>query len=279
MSESPKILVVEDEAYVQGMLEDFLRRQDYEVRVVATAEEAFSALKTEEIQLVLLDKNLPDMSGVEVLSQIRFEDPNLPVIFMTGYPSERSKLLVHHLGISAYFEKPVDLKALADAIRRALEGEEAVWRAEVPPLELVASTQAEDLPELLDLVLVTRNEAMVDRFRQAPLGLETGVLCSDVDELYDLLQARSAHVLAVDLDLLGSKSLAAIRWATERHPTLSVLAFSVGSEPTGQTTDLLQSLNVRYVLDGASTTADQLAAKLDILVRRSRTLRAIQQSV
>ena len=83
----------------------------------------------------------------------------------------------------------------------------------------------------------------------------------------------------VDLDLLGSKSLAAIRWATERHPTLSVLAFSAGAKPTGQTADLLQSLNVRYVLDGASTSAEQLAAKLDILVRRSRTLRAIQQSV
>ena len=271
------ILVVEDEAYVQGMLEDFLTRAGYRVVVVPTAEEASSELKKGGIDLVLLDKNLPDMSGVELLSQLRFEDPKLPVIFMTGYPSERSKLLVHHLGISAYFEKPVNLKLLSEAIREALRASETGQQGPDQQLRLVPAVAASEMERPIDLVVVSASDGLKGLLEQMQVqNMKLCVLCATVDEVYDVLLHHEAHVLALDLSLVGAGSLAIVRWATERHPAISVVALATGPTPDPRVRDLLADLNVRYVLDPSDLDPGSLAMRLEILLRRSKTLHALR---
>ncbi len=274
------ILVVEDELYVQGMLEDFLHRQEYGVVVVPTAEEAFAAMEREQVDLVLLDKNLPDMSGVEVLSEIRFKNPDLPVIFMTGYPSERSRLLVEHLGICAYFEKPVNLKELGSAISEALDSglskQAAPKQAPGLSITMFSDVEAEHLPENVDVLLATNNETILSLLAEATPQIDGVVLCASEDEVFDYLQSRQANVLALDLGLLGSAALSIARWATSRDPALSILA--IDREGTKSDVDqFLAGLNVRYVLGPDDMTPESCCPKLEILVRRAKMLRAMQR--
>ena len=283
MSDQPKtILVVEDEFYVQGMLEDFLRRQGHNVIVVPTAEGAFSTMKDKSVDLVLLDKNLPDMSGVEVLSEIRFTDPDLPVIFMTGYPSERSRLLVEHLGILAYFEKPVNLKELGSAIEEALFGPVRQDTAGPPAAQEAvhivrfSGQDAAELPTFTDVVLCSTDERLLDLLAEAGAHIQSVVQCTSADEAFDYLQSHQTNVLALDLGLLGTNTLSVARWATTRDPALSILAIdSKGSQADAE--QLLTGLNVRYILGPDDLTREACCAKLEVLVRRAKMLRSIQQ--
>lgn len=281
-----RILVVEDELFVQGMLEDFLRRQGHRPVTVATAEEAFAALKEQNIRLVLLDKNLPDMSGVEVLSQIRFEDPSLPVIFMTGYPTERSRLMVKHLGISAYFEKPVDLEILGTAIIEALatapdsapagsvSGPIAVRSATGTPVPGTAPGAANDEPAP-QVLLATPSNHVVDAVSASESAeVRLVAVASSVDAAYDYLQRQSAEVLAVDFSFPSGTAPALVRWATEKDPTMSVLAVVPPLKDREDIRRVVEALDLRYWIETPIQRPDELVSKLEILLKRSSTLRA-----
>ncbi len=280
MTANPKkILVVEDELYVQGMLEDFLRRQGHEVVVVPTAEGAFAAMKEHQVNMVLLDKNLPDMSGVEVLSEIRFKDPDLPVIFMTGYPSERSRLLVEHLGILAYFEKPVNLKELGSAIQQALSGSQEEHPQPVSGTVGIVRFSEQDpgsLPPETDVVLVSKDERLLGLLAHSTAHIQGVIQCVSEDETFDYLQSRQANVLALDLGMLGTSALSMARWATSRDPALSILAID-SQDSQKDVEQFLNGLNVRYILGSRDLTEQSCCAKLEILVRRAKMLRAMQR--
>lgn len=277
------ILVVEDELYVQGMLEDFLTRSGYGVTVVPTAEKAFKSLEEEEVDLILLDKNLPDMSGVEVLSQIRFNNPNLPVIFMTGYPSERSKLMVRHLGVSAYFEKPVNLKVLVQTMEKALDSEESQEPGKEPQIllkEIPALLEESAEPKEEVVLLVTDSED-VKKAIAASSSRDVHLIAtsSDVDPVYDYLQNRRAEVLVVDFGLPGGASLALTRWAVKKDPALSVLALIRKEESDAEVKKITDSLGIRYLVKLPVESPRDLMEKMEILVKRTRTLRAFEGAV
>jgi DNA-binding response OmpR family regulator len=279
--EMDRILVVEDEPYVQGMLEDFLSRSGYAVTVVPTAEKAFISLEEEEIKLILLDKNLPDMSGVEVLSQIRFNNPTLPVIFMTGYPSERSKLMVHHLGISAYFEKPVNLKLLVQTIEKALSETEKPEGSDKQPLTITDITELpNDYKEKEIVLLVTDADEVKQKITQATCADGFLIATSkEVDPVYDFLHEQSAHVLVVDLGLSEGACLALTRWAAKKDPTLSILGLHRKNKNEDETKSFSDSLGIRYMIGLPLDSPHELIDKMSILVKRTRTLRAFGQVV
>lgn len=281
-----RILVVEDELFVQGMLEDFLRRQGHQPVTVATAEEAFAALKEQNIRLVLLDKNLPDMSGVEVLSQIRFEDPSLPVIFMTGYPTERSRLMVKHLGISAYFEKPVDLEVLGTAIIEALAATPdkassdsvsapiAVQSATGTPVPGVTLGRDDDTP-VPQVLLATPSSQVVDAVSSSESAeVRLVAVASSVDAAYDYLLRQSAEVLAVDFSFPSGTAPALVRWATEKDPTMSVLAVVPPLKDREDIRHVVEALELRYWVETPIQQPEELVSKLEILLKRAATLRA-----
>jgi len=275
-----RILVVEDEMYVQGMLEDFLTHRGYEVTVVPTAEQAFAALAKQDIHLVLLDKNLPDMSGVEVLSQLRFEQPDLPVIFMTGYPSERSKLLVHHLGISEYFEKPVNLKVLADAIVRALNVDKEPAQPPTKTSPAVLHHLASDHPfskKECDVLVLSSNADVATMLTEIPCSVQDIVLATDADMIYDFLQERRASVLAVDVRLPPASTLPLIRWATTKDSTMSILALVPNQDSSDKTQPMLAQVGIRYVMDLSLLGPKEIMSKIEILARRARTLKVMKK--
>jgi len=85
-NQPPVILVVDDDRPVRDLARQIFERQGYQVREVSDGIEGLAAFNRENVQLILLDLQMPTMNGVEFLAHLRRFDKNVPVILITGYP-------------------------------------------------------------------------------------------------------------------------------------------------------------------------------------------------
>ena len=109
--EKVSILLVEDDDLASELLYDFLIDRGFAVTAVFTATDAVSRLKNEHFDLLILDINLPDFSGYEVLKSIK-NRASLPAIVTSAYNTTEAKLLAFKYGASDYMVKPLDLEEL-----------------------------------------------------------------------------------------------------------------------------------------------------------------------
>ncbi len=114
MSETKKILVVEDDLVTQRVLSARLEINGYEVITAQDGEEGLRKARSEHPDLVMLDLMLPKMTGYEVCRMLKFDDKykKIPIIILSSLDQqdEREKAVV--AGADAYFIKPFDLKLL-----------------------------------------------------------------------------------------------------------------------------------------------------------------------
>ena len=117
---SDKILIVEDEAKINRMLELELQYEGYETGKAMDGRTGLEMALSGEYQLVLLDIMLPVINGLEVLRRIRREDENLPVILLTARDTTMDKVSGLDLGADDYITKPFAIEELLARIRTAL---------------------------------------------------------------------------------------------------------------------------------------------------------------
>ncbi|MEM9693490.1 MAG: sigma-54 dependent transcriptional regulator [Myxococcota bacterium] len=113
------VLVVDDDASIRFTLEQLLQRDGHDVTAVATAKEALAEL--EDADLVLTDLAMPEMDGLELLTEIRKRKPHAVVIMITAFGSERVAVNAIKAGAYDYVAKPFDNDDLRQRVRRALE--------------------------------------------------------------------------------------------------------------------------------------------------------------
>lgn len=106
-----KVLLVEDDELASELIYDFLRNSGFEVLPVFTATDSISHVRTDEFDVVLLDINLPDYDGYEVLKGIASR-VKIPVIVTSAYSDTPSKLKAFQYGADDYMVKPIDLQEL-----------------------------------------------------------------------------------------------------------------------------------------------------------------------
>lgn len=116
-----KILVVDDDQMNRWSLAQALRGWGYEVAEAKTVAEAISAYDNEQPAAVLLDINLPDGSGLDVLGEIKRKSPNAVVIMITGRVLADEAITALRGGAYDFIGKPVDLDELEITIRNGLE--------------------------------------------------------------------------------------------------------------------------------------------------------------
>lgn len=116
-----KILVVDDEQMNRWSLAQALRGWGFEVAEAGTVAEAISAYDNEQPSAVLLDINLPDGSGLDVLGDIKRKSPNAVVIMVTGRVLADEAITALRGGAYDFIGKPVDLDELEITIRNGLE--------------------------------------------------------------------------------------------------------------------------------------------------------------
>jgi signal transduction histidine kinase/CheY-like chemotaxis protein/HAMP domain-containing protein len=125
-SGTERILVVDDEAPITGMLEQMLTRLGYQVSVRTDSQEALGLFQRDpdRFDLVLTDMTMPNLSGVQLTRALLDIRPHLPVVLCTGFSETVSEEEARAAGVRAYLMKPVVRSQLARAIRQALSADD-----------------------------------------------------------------------------------------------------------------------------------------------------------
>lgn len=117
------VLCVDDHRDTSEMLQMLLSEEDYEVHTAATMEEACKMAGETRYDLYVLDKRLPDGTGVELCETLMTISPNVPCIFYTGDAYEIHRREALAAGAAAFVAKP-DIEGLIDAVHQLLAGSE-----------------------------------------------------------------------------------------------------------------------------------------------------------
>lgn len=120
MNVSPHILLVDDEPRFAESLQQILRIQNYPSTIALSGEEALGLLERRDFDLVLLDIDLPQMSGVETLDFIKKSSATLPVVMITGNTSVETAVEAMKKGAYDYLKKPIVHDLLRTTIANAL---------------------------------------------------------------------------------------------------------------------------------------------------------------
>jgi two-component system nitrogen regulation response regulator GlnG len=116
-----RLLVIDDEASVCYSFRRVFGARGIEVSTAATAKAGLDSVRANRPDVIVLDLQLPDRSGMEVYQAIRKRDARLPVIFMTAHGTKDTAIEAMKQGAFDYLVKPVDFDHLSQVISRALE--------------------------------------------------------------------------------------------------------------------------------------------------------------
>ena len=114
-----KVLIVEDDAILGELLREYLQRLDHEkVEVCVTGREARGVIEEETFDCAFVDLRLPDTNGLELLEAIKKQDPSLPVVMMSGYPTMEYTIEAMRKGAIDFLTKPFTLQDVALTLAR-----------------------------------------------------------------------------------------------------------------------------------------------------------------
>jgi DNA-binding NtrC family response regulator len=156
-----RVLIVDDEQGVRGVLTEMLRAGGYPAESVSEGREALRALRTSTFDVMITDVRLPDISGLELLAVVRDKYPWLPVIVITGYATIDSTIKAMRLGAVDYIPKPFTRDSVMASLELALQsGLAAVRKNDRPYCEIIhGGGSMNGVIELIDKV--SRSDATV----------------------------------------------------------------------------------------------------------------------
>ncbi|MBI1916134.1 MAG: sigma-54-dependent Fis family transcriptional regulator [Planctomycetes bacterium] len=134
----PTLLVIDDEAPILHAFRRFFREPDFRLLTAPTAAEGLRLAAQHKPDAVVLDLQLPDLSGKEVFRRLREADARVPVVFMTGHGTAQSAIEAMKDGAYDYLLKPIGLSQVRDVLASALQISRlmrvpALLAGEVPP--------------------------------------------------------------------------------------------------------------------------------------------------
>lgn len=117
IAEKVRILLCEDDVALGSLLADFLRRLDFEVELCNNGEEGLKRFQKQPFDICLLDINMPQMNGLEMLEEIRKTGNEVPVIFLTERRATEDIIRAYNLGCDDYLIKPCPMDILLCKIK------------------------------------------------------------------------------------------------------------------------------------------------------------------
>src|SRR5438067_12980976 len=170
--EPAKILVVDDEKSILLLLKEALTQWGHQVTTASSAVDALALLKNGIFDALISDIRMPDMSGLDLLREIRKQDETIEVVMMTGYPTIASAVQALKEGAYDYLSKPLILDELRHLMarmmeRRFLRGEVHTLRArlgeELTVTELVGNSgPMQRVKEIIGKVAGTGSPVLIE---------------------------------------------------------------------------------------------------------------------
>jgi DNA-binding NtrC family response regulator len=170
--EPAHVLVVDDEKHILMVVKEALTHFGYRVTTAASGAEALAAVRSELFDAAITDIRMPDMSGLDLLREIKRQDESIEVIVMTGYPTIASAVEALKEGAYDYLSKPLILDELEHVMQRVME--RRFLRGEVHSLrtrlgeeltlnELIGASPAmERVKDVIGKVAVTDSPVLIE---------------------------------------------------------------------------------------------------------------------
>lgn len=285
------MLVVDDEPVVLDICARLLEREsDLVVLVAASAEEALPLLREQRIDVLVTDKNLPGMGGVELVAQARGLQPSLEALMITAYASSESVIAAFAAGASDYILKPFDdLRVLRAKVRAALERRTSGTLVREQAREVAREAAAllsegQDAPEPAHEALEVELRAYEESSRAVQQG--TVAVVGSTDALSALKEAGfevldlapyAPELERVDVVVVetGDPQWRSLAERLQRRPPDVLLLAS----PQADLGDLLEAITLRMDLVGFGSTqgATVLPEKVRMLLLRRGVQRALDR--
>ncbi|ORC31783.1 sigma-54 dependent transcriptional regulator [Marispirochaeta aestuarii] len=168
------VLIVDDEKNIREGLGKALELEDYNVFLAADGKEALAVINSEEIDLIITDLKMPEMSGEELLKKVASAYPTVPVIILTGHGTIESAVNAMRDGAYDFITKPLNLDRLSLMVKRALQNRELVLqhRALQEEIDLIGernryariigkSSQMRRVMEVVEQVAATKASVLI----------------------------------------------------------------------------------------------------------------------
>lgn len=232
MSEPIRILFVDDEERILRSLALQFRRE-YEVLTESDPRRALERLKSENVQIIVSDQRMPQMSGAELLAQARETAPDTLRILLTGYSDlDAAVEALNSGGIFRYLTKPWDQQEMAFTLRQA---------AQIAARQLQAPKVSAAIPQAALNVLLLDEDAptlaVVAEFCVA--GGHRLLRAASLSEAVALLNSQPIDLLVSDLQVAGEDTAPLLKSLAQAHPRLLSLVVT----PFCDTQALLKLIN------------------------------------
>jgi len=246
VTEQTRILIVDDEPTVQKLLVLTFKSRPWHVEAVGTAEDALERCHAQSYDLLVLDKNLPAMSGPELLRILRDEGDPVSCILMTAYASAESAVEMMALGVDAYLEKPfADLddvgKKVEEVLYKRREGQRRSKNLADARDHFRRAQEAlggKESTRKLAVLLACPSQADRDFFSTQLDDSIEAVLSSS--ELTEQLEAGAPDLIIVDAVIAGGSLTDFVKQLRKRAPGPGLIVVS-DSVPLKLVTELIDS--------------------------------------
>jgi DNA-binding response OmpR family regulator len=133
-----RILIAEDDAPLATFIAKAFKSEDHVTEIAASGEDALHRLQRTKYELLILDLNLPVISGTEVLARVRGRDPDIPILILTATEDIAERVACLDAGADDYLTKPFSFSELSARIRAVLRRKNSPGQAvlQVADLEL-----------------------------------------------------------------------------------------------------------------------------------------------
>src|SRR6266576_1206564 len=212
-TENHRILIIDDERPVLMTLEALLKRHGYHVDTAVTASQGLKSLKSNSPSLVLLDLQLPDAHGLEMLDRIKTELPKAQVVIRTAHDSLHNAIESIKRGAYHFISKPYAPEELLSLVEKALEKQSLLQETE----ELREKTQ--QLEKRLEIAETRLTPIFKSKVMQ------------EIEELINAMAPSDANVLIVGESGVGKEVIANVIHARSRRAGKAMVKLNCAAFP------------------------------------------------
>ena len=187
-----RILIVDDEPTVLAVLEGVLE-DPWSIATATSAPAALELLRREQFDLLIVDKNMPEMDGVAMVRALRQAGNAVPIVMLTGYGSPASAAETLNLGIDAYVEKPLkDIFDVREIVAKVLGRRRPRWTP-------VPASPASRPGASLKVVVATRNTGVCERvWALLERQKDEVILAAEPSEIVTAIQREAPDILVIE---------------------------------------------------------------------------------
>jgi C4-dicarboxylate-specific signal transduction histidine kinase len=262
---TPHLVIVDDEPVILQILKAVFEDEPYRLSLASSGHEALEVMRRDGVDLLLTDKNLPDVNGLELLKEAKQVNPDAEVIIITGYASLETALAAMELDAFDYVLKPLNnVFDIRKKVRRALEKQRMV----IHNRQLMSYLEAKNAELERSLEETKRLQAeLIQSEKLAGIGtLAAGIAHEISSPLFGILGLAEAIVDEEDPSLVGDYARDIVEYSqTIRSIVVELSSYSRTSKGEYLTTvDLSQVVRdaIRLVERSADTNCITIRADL-----------------